>query len=116
MRLTKSVSLPQLSKFPFSLSLLGMLTLLCFRHPSIIGYKEAFFEDQTNSLCMVMEFADKGDILGKIQEHQNRGTYFREADVWRYLIQMVAGLKLLHDMKICHRDIKCANVFLNSEG
>lgn len=29
---------------------------------------------------------------------------------------MVAGMKLLHDMKICHRDIKCANVFLNSEG
>ena len=28
---------------------------------------------------------------------------------------MVRGLKKLHDMMIFHRDIKCANVFLNKE-
>lgn len=29
---------------------------------------------------------------------------------------MVRGLKALHDLQICHRDIKCANVFLTAEG
>jgi NIMA (never in mitosis gene a)-related kinase len=29
---------------------------------------------------------------------------------------MVRGLKALHDLKICHRDIKCANLFLTKEG
>lgn len=29
---------------------------------------------------------------------------------------MVSGLKTLHDLKICHRDIKSANIFLNSKG
>ena len=28
----------------------------------IVGYKEAFFEDQSTSLCLVMEFADDGDL------------------------------------------------------
>jgi NIMA (never in mitosis gene a)-related kinase len=32
------------------------------------------------------------------------------------MAQMFIGLKVLHDMKICHRDLKCANVFLNSDG
>lgn len=30
--------------------------------PSIIAYKEAFFEDSSTSLCIVMEFADSGDL------------------------------------------------------
>jgi NIMA (never in mitosis gene a)-related kinase len=29
---------------------------------------------------------------------------------------MVRGLKALHDLKICHRDIKCANIFMTKEG
>lgn len=29
---------------------------------------------------------------------------------------MTSGLKVLHDRSILHRDLKCANVFLNSEG
>ena len=37
--------------------------LASINHPNVIGYKEAFFEDTTNSLCIVMENADGGDVL-----------------------------------------------------
>lgn len=29
---------------------------------------------------------------------------------------MLTGLKSLHDLKVCHRDIKCANIFITSKG
>jgi len=37
-----------------------------FRHPNIISYKESFMEDRTSTLCIVMEYADNGDLLQKI--------------------------------------------------
>ena len=39
-----------------------------------------------------------------------------EKEVWRYFIQMVSGLEALHNLKIVHRDIKCANLFLTHSG
>lgn len=90
--------------------------LASIQHPNIIGYKEAFFEDSTSSLCIVMEFADGGDLLQMIAAHKKKGTNFTEKEIWQYFLQIVRGLKALHDLKICHRDIKCANVFLTKDG
>jgi serine/threonine protein kinase len=28
---------------------------------------------------------------------------------------MIQGLKALHDLNVCHRDIKSANIFVNSK-
>ena len=39
-----------------------------------------------------------------------------ERQVWSYIIQMIHGLEALHDLKIVHRDLKCANVFLTKDG
>ena len=30
--------------------------------PTIVGYKEAFLEDSSSTLCIVMDFADNGDL------------------------------------------------------
>jgi NIMA (never in mitosis gene a)-related kinase len=36
------------------------------RNENIISYKEAFMEPETQTLNIVMEFADGGDLLQKI--------------------------------------------------
>lgn len=63
-----------------------------------------------------MEFADGGDLYQKIQDHQKRGSSIQEKDIWKIVSQMISGLKALHDKNILHRDLKCANVFLNTNG
>ena len=82
----------------------------------IINYKEAFFDTKDSSLCLVMEYADKGDLSKIIKEHKKSGNYFDEKDIWKIFIQLVKGLKSLHDLNIIHRDIKSSNIFLFSNG
>jgi NIMA (never in mitosis gene a)-related kinase 1/4/5 len=39
-----------------------------------------------------------------------------EDEIWDISIKLLNGLFALHAMKIVHRDIKCANVFLCKDG
>ena len=82
----------------------------------VVSYKEAFFDEKDRTLCIVMEFADNGDLYQKITEHKKRSIFFEESTIWRIFIQLVRGLKSLHDLNILHRDLKSANIFLYSNG
>ncbi len=39
---------------------------------SVIAYKEAFFDEKTNSLCLIMEYADNGDLYQRIKEKKEQ--------------------------------------------
>jgi NIMA (never in mitosis gene a)-related kinase len=43
--------------------------LASITHPNVVAYKEAFFDEESSSLCIVMEFADGGDLYTRINEH-----------------------------------------------
>jgi len=53
-----------------------------------------------------MEFADNGDLFQKICEHQKSKTQFNEDTIWSIFIQVVRGLRALHELQIMHRDLK----------
>jgi len=112
----KQVKLLSLSDKEKQNALNEVRILASIKHPSIIAYKEAFIEETTNSLCIVMEYCNNGDLFQKIVEHQKKGTNFSEQEIWNLFIQMTKALKALHDLKIFHRDLKSANVFLNKDG
>lgn len=112
----KQVKLMSLSDKEKQNALNEVRILASIKHNSIIAYKEAFIEETTNSLCIVMEYCNNGDLFQKIVEHQKKGTNFSEPEIWNLFIQMTKALKALHDLKIFHRDLKSANVFLNKDG
>ena len=112
----KKVKLLNLSEKEKENSLNEVRILASVNSNFVVSYKEAFFDEKDNTLCIVMEFADRGDLYQKIVQHKKSAKFFEESDVWRIFIQLVKGLKALHDLKILHRDMKSANVFLFSNG
>ena len=108
----KSVLLDKLNKKEQENSVNEVRILASIQNPFVIGYKEAFLDEKDNTLNIVMEYADDGDLQTKIRKMRYEGGFFKESLIWEYSIQMIKGLKALHDKKIMHRDLKSANIFL----
>ena len=112
----KKVKLINLSEKERKNALNEVRLLASIKSKFVISYKEAFFDEKDNTLGMVMEFADGGDLYQKIVENRKTQRLFEESDIWRIFIQLVKGLKALHELNILHRDLKSANVFLMRDG
>ena len=90
--------------------------LASIKSPFVIGYKESFIDEVDQTLCIVMEYADEGDLFQKITLYKKLHTTFSENDAWKIFIQITKGLHDLHSYNILHRDLKSANVFLFRDG
>ena len=112
----KKVQILNLSEKQKLSSLNEIRVLASIKNKHIIDYKEAFIDEKDCTLCLITEFADRGDLEKRIKEQKEKGNYFKEEDIWKVFIQIVKGLKALHDMGIMHRDIKSSNIFLFSNG
>ncbi|CAD8118217.1 unnamed protein product [Paramecium sonneborni] len=112
----KKVKLQNLNEKEKQNSMNEVRILASVKHPNIICYKEAFIDLQSNSLCIVMELADGSDLYQKIVNSKKNNKQIEEQTIWNIFIQIVRGLKALHELKILHRDLKSANVFLSQNG
>jgi len=112
----KRVNIGKLNKKEKESSLNEIRILASLSHPNIIGYKEAFFDEKTNTLNIVMEFAEEGDLEKKIKNNLKKRLNFEEETIWKWIIQLLKGIKYLHENRIMHRDLKCANIFLMKNG
>ncbi len=112
----KKVQILNLSEKQKLSSLNEIRVLASINSKFVVNYKEAFLDEKDSTLCLVMEYADRGDLSNRIKEQKKKGKYFNEKDIWRVFIQLVKGLKALHDLEILHRDIKSSNIFLFSDG
>ena len=113
MKRVKIINLPKKEK---DNSFNEVRLLASLRHKNIIGYKEAFYDEKSSTLNIVMEYADDGDLSSKIKYMLKKHLQFEEKSIWSILIQILEGIDYLHKSKIIHRDLKSANIFLTKKG
>ena len=53
--------------------------LSSINHPNVVDYKEAFIDNETQTLNLVMQLADGGDLLKMISDRKRRKVHFRES-------------------------------------
>lgn len=80
-------------------------------HINIIGFREVY-KTKKGKICIVMDFADGGDLSDKIKKTKERCEFLTEEEVLNYFVQMCLAIKHIHDRKIIHRDLKAQNIFL----
>lgn len=82
------------------------------QHPNIVRYHNSYQEG--NKLYIVMEYIDGGDLASYIADRNTR--FLTEDVILRIFIQIVLGLRYIHEHKIVHRDLKPQNIFITRVG
>lgn len=76
-----------------------------------MGFWESFFHGASRDvLCIVMDYADGGDLSSCLS--RRNGRLIDEEIVLDWFVQTTLALKHIHDRKILHRDLKTQNIFL----
>ncbi|XP_011014239.1 PREDICTED: cyclin-dependent kinase 10-like [Populus euphratica] len=96
--------------FPLT-SLREINILMSFDHPSIVRVKEVVMGD-LDSVFMVMEYMEH-DLKGLMQAMKQP---FSTSEVKCLMLQLLEGVKYLHDNWVLHRDLKTSNLLLNNQG
>jgi serine/threonine protein kinase len=86
--------------------------------PYIVGYCECFIKPPTKKpgeMWIVMEYCEGGSMSDLLEA--NAGYLLPEDCIRAVCASIVLGLEYLHGVaNVCHRDIKCGNVLLTTDG
>ncbi|KAL8058855.1 hypothetical protein ABFX02_03G048400 [Erythranthe guttata] len=81
------------------------------KHPNIVQYYGSEIID--DRFCIYLEYVHPGSVNKYVQEHCGAMT---ESIVRNFTRHILSGLAYLHSTKTIHRDIKGANLLVNSSG
>jgi len=84
--------------------------ILKLKHPNVINTLEII--QKRDFVFQIMEYADEGDVLHMIQ----RREFIPEEKCRRIVRDVTRGLQYIHDLNIAHRDLKCENILMFSDG
>ena len=108
----KVVNLSTLDQREIEDSVNEIRIIASFESPFILGFYEAFCDK--NRLCIVTEYAKLGDLQNFFRKRKLRNSPLPEESIWRFFLQILEGLRVLHSSGVVHRDLKSANVMLSA--
>ncbi|XP_071696864.1 mitogen-activated protein kinase kinase kinase 1-like [Rutidosis leptorrhynchoides] len=80
-----------------------------FHHENIVQYLGT--DKDEGKLYIFLELVTKGSLAKLYQKYE-----LRDSQVSAYTRQILSGLEYLHERKVVHRDIKCANILVDVSG
>lgn len=86
--------------------------LLNIRHKNVVELKEVVVGQRLDSIFLVMEYCEQ-DLASLLD---NMMKPFSEAQVKCITVQLLNGLKFLHESFIVHRDLKVSNLLMTDKG
>jgi serine/threonine protein kinase len=76
-------------------------------HPNILKFHEALLSDR--NCYIVTEFCEGGNLEDRILTKKP----FSDQELANIIFDVYQGLRYLRQMKVCHRDLKTANIFFS---
>jgi len=86
---------------------IAALQLIGDQHPNVLGCRQVL-QDEEN-IYVVMRYCDSGELLA-MKGNQAR---FREGQARYWFRQLIRGVRYLHSVGICHRDLSPENVMID---
>jgi len=108
----KQINIANSSESEIEAALNEIRLLSSLNHINVIRYKEAFYDKPSNTLNIVMEYANGGDLAKRIEFNKKHYSLFNENFIWELIYQLLYGVVYLHSHHIIHRDLKTANIFI----
>lgn len=86
-----------------------------WRHPNIIEFNNYFYDKNSYSFNLLMEYPYGVNISNKIKYAIKSESYLEEITIWEILTQILIGLNFLHKIGIVHRNLQSKKIFLSNQ-
>lgn len=86
------------------------------RHPRLVMFIGCGRRDDDGSIFLVLEYCEHGSMSRLIQQSHDAETPLPWSLRMSLLVDVSEAMTHLHDVQMVHRDLKCENVMLCTEG